>query len=78
MTDAGSDPRATLRAAGYDVGEVLGAGMEGTVVILDDDRVVKLWDRRTRADVDRLRTRLADHPGPHLRWRLDLVAGPDA
>ncbi len=51
-----SDPRETMLAAGYDVGEVLGSGMEGTVAVLDDDRVVKLWDRRTRADVDRLRS----------------------
>ena len=56
MTEARTDALATLRAAGYGVGEVLGAGMEGTVAALDDDRVVKLWDRRTRDDVDRLRT----------------------
>ena len=46
----------TLREAGLPVTEVLGAGMEGTVAALDDDRVVKLWDRRSRADLEGLRT----------------------
>ena len=50
-----SDPQTLLRAAGFDVGEVLGSGMEGAVAVLDDERVAKVWDRRGRADVDRLR-----------------------
>jgi aminoglycoside phosphotransferase (APT) family kinase protein len=44
-----------LRAAGFDVSDVLGEGMEGLVAVLDEERVVKLWDRRDRADVERLR-----------------------
>jgi len=45
-----------LRDAGFPVTEVLGAGMEGTVAGLDAERVVKLWDSRGPADLERLRT----------------------
>ena len=50
------DPVARLRAAGYPVTHEVGRGMEGVVTALDDDRVVKVWDRRPRAEIDRLRT----------------------
>jgi hypothetical protein len=45
-----------LRAAGYPVTHEVGRGMEGVVAGLDDERVVKVWDRRPRVEVDRLRT----------------------
>lgn len=45
-----------LRAAGYSVTHEVGRGMEGAVIALDDQRVVKVWDRRPRVEVDRLRT----------------------
>lgn len=45
-----------LRAAGFPVTHEVGRGMEGVVAALDDERVVKAWDRRPRAEVDRLRT----------------------
>jgi hypothetical protein len=45
-----------LRAAGYPVTHEIGRGMEGVVAALDDTRVVKVWDRRPREEVDRLRT----------------------
>lgn len=51
-----SDPIARLWAAGYPVTHEVGRGMEGVVTALDDERVVKVWDRRTRREVDRLRT----------------------
>ncbi|MGI8645255.1 MAG: phosphotransferase [Nocardioides sp.] len=44
-----------IREAGFPVTGMLGAGMEGAVAALDDTRVVKLWDRRDRAEVERLR-----------------------
>lgn len=44
-----------LRSAGYPVTHEVGRGMEGVVAALDDDRVVKVWDRRPREEVDRLR-----------------------
>lgn len=50
------DALALMRAAGFAVTHELGRGMEGVVASLDDERVVKVWDRRPRAEVDRLRT----------------------
>lgn len=50
------DPLATMRAAGFAVTHEVGRGMEGVVAALDHERVVKVWDRRLRAEVDRLRT----------------------
>lgn len=44
-----------LRAGGYPVTHEIGRGMEGVVAALDDDRVVKVWDRRPREEVERLR-----------------------
>ncbi len=44
-----------LRAAGLPVTHEVGRGMEGVVAALDDGRVVKVWDRRPRTEVDRLR-----------------------
>jgi len=49
-------PLDTLRSLGYPVTGLLGSGMEGVVAALDEERVVKLWDRRGRAEVDQLRT----------------------
>lgn len=49
-------PLERLRAAGYPVTHEVGRGMEGVVAALDDQRVVKVWDRRPRVEVDRLRT----------------------
>ena len=51
-----SQPIVRLRAAGYPVTHEIGRGMEGFVAALDDERVVKVWDRRPRAEVDRLGT----------------------
>lgn len=51
-----TDPIARLWAAGYPVTHEVGRGMEGVVTALDAERVVKVWDRRPRAEVDRLRT----------------------
>jgi aminoglycoside phosphotransferase (APT) family kinase protein len=45
-----------LVAAGYRPGLVIGAGMEGVVVDLGDDLVVKTWHTRGRHDLDRLRS----------------------
>ena len=50
-----SDALTLLSAAGFPATEVLGAGMEGTVAVLDEERAVKLWDFRDRTDIDRLR-----------------------
>jgi hypothetical protein len=52
----GTDPLERLRAAGYPVTHEVGRGMEGVVAALDEERVVKVWDRRPRVEVDRLRT----------------------
>lgn len=46
---------ARLRTAGYPVTHEVGRGMEGVVAALDEEHVVKVWDRRPRAEVDRLR-----------------------
>lgn len=43
-----------LQDHGYAVGEVLGSGMEGTVVGLDGGLVAKVWFRRTEAEATRL------------------------
>ena len=51
-----ADALERLRAAGYDVTHEVGRGMEGVVAALDGERVVKVWDRRPRAEVERLRT----------------------
>ena len=51
-----ADPLAVMRAAGFPVTHELGRGMEGVVGALDDQRVVKVWDRRPRPEVERLRT----------------------
>ncbi|MCY7402050.1 MAG: phosphotransferase [Nocardioides sp.] len=51
-----TDPLASLRAAGFAVTHEIGRGMEGVVSALDDEHVVKVWDRRLRAEVERLRT----------------------
>lgn len=71
----------TLRDAGFPVTEVIGAGMEGAVAGLDDERVVKLWDSRGRADLERLRTfyDAVHHAGLALRVPriLDIVAVGD-
>ena len=48
-------PLASMRAAGFAVTHELGRGMEGVVAALDDERVVKLWDRRPLEEVERLR-----------------------
>lgn len=50
------DPLAVMRAAGFAVTHEVGRGMEGVVAALDDQRVVKVWDRRPRVEVERLRT----------------------
>ena len=50
-----TDPLTVMRTAGLDVTHELGRGMEGVVAALDDQRVVKLWDRRPLEEVERLR-----------------------
>ncbi|GAB3014761.1 hypothetical protein GCM10011376_07290 [Nocardioides flavus (ex Wang et al. 2016)] len=54
-TPSSLEPLDLLRGAGYRVTHEVGRGMEGVVAALDGDRVVKVWDRRSRAEVDRLR-----------------------
>lgn len=54
--DPVTDPVARLWAAGFPVTHEVGRGMEGVVTALDDDRVVKVWDRRPHEEVERLRT----------------------
>lgn len=56
MSPDPTDRLAALRAAGYPVTHEVGRGMEGVVAALDDRRVVKVWDRRPREEIDRLRT----------------------
>lgn len=51
-----TDPLAVMRTAGFGVTHEVGRGMEGVVAALDDQRVVKLWDRRPLGEVERLRT----------------------
>ena len=46
---------AFLHEQGYRVGEVLGSGMEGTVLDLGDERVVKIWTTRSTEDLATLR-----------------------
>ena len=50
-----TEPLAVMRTAGFAVTHELGRGMEGVVAALDDERVVKLWDRRPLEEVERLR-----------------------
>ena len=50
-----TDPLAVMRSAGFAVTHELGRGMEGVVAALDDQWVVKLWDRRPLEEVERLR-----------------------
>ncbi|MFC0623658.1 phosphotransferase family protein [Kribbella deserti] len=45
-----------LRPAGYRPREVLGAGMEGTVLALGDDLIAKIWHRRTPDALKTLKT----------------------
>ena len=47
--------RAALADAGLRPGRLLGAGMEGVVLELDDDTVVKVWHHRPPAELERLR-----------------------
>jgi phosphotransferase family enzyme len=53
---AGVNERAIrlLRRHGLEPGDVLGQGMEGTVVDLSPDEVAKIWHGRSRADIDAL------------------------
>lgn len=67
------DPIARLRAAGYPVTHEVGRGMEGVVAALDDERVVKVWDRRPRAEVGRLRTFYAAVEEGFARVGVDLA-----
>ncbi len=52
----GVDERATslLRRHGWEPGEVLGAGMEGTVLDVSAENVAKIWHGRSRNDVEML------------------------
>ncbi|WP_231443218.1 aminoglycoside phosphotransferase family protein [Brevibacterium zhoupengii] len=45
---------ALLRARGWKPGEILGSGMEGTVVDLSADEVAKVWHERRPADLEPL------------------------
>ena len=47
---------APLRRAGLEPGDVLGSGMEGTVVAVPEDRVAKAWHARASSEVERLRS----------------------
>jgi Ser/Thr protein kinase RdoA (MazF antagonist) len=67
------DPLARLRAAGFPVTHEVGRGMEGVVAALDDERVVKVWDRRPRDEVDRLRTFYAAVEAGFERAGVDLA-----
>ena len=55
-----------MRSAGFAVTHELGRGMEGVVAALDAEHVVKVWDRRPLAEVERLRT-FYDAVGAGLR-----------
>lgn len=44
----------TLSSLGYSPGEVLGSGMEGTVIALGSDLVAKVWHRRSAAELSTL------------------------
>jgi aminoglycoside phosphotransferase (APT) family kinase protein len=45
-----------LRELGYQPGEVLGSGVEGTVIALGDDSVAKIWSNRVATELERLKT----------------------
>lgn len=45
---------ALLQRHGWQPAEILGAGMEGTVVALSATKVAKVWHGRSRADLDAL------------------------
>ena len=51
----GEDACDLLRRAGFDVGFVLGSGMEGVVVSLDPGQVAKVWFERPEDEVSRLK-----------------------
>jgi len=40
-----------LRDRGYEPGEVLGSGMEGTVIALGGGRVAKIWGARAPSEL---------------------------
>ena len=48
------DAAGLVREAGFDVGGVLGSGMEGVVFALDAGRVITVWFDRPEGDVSRL------------------------
>ncbi|MCW2845594.1 MAG: putative aminoglycoside phosphotransferase [Nocardioides sp.] len=56
-----------LRDTGHRPGDVLGSGMEGTVVDLGGDLVAKIWHRRQAGELETLRTfydAVAGRPSP--------------
>ena len=57
-----------LRRAGYRPADVLGSGMEGTVLDLGDDLVAKVWHRRAESELETLKTfyEAVAHAGPAI------------
>ena len=62
-----------LRAAGHAPGEVIGAGMEGTVVALEDGLVAKVWHRRTVAELRTLQSFYAAVSGAGIPLATPVV-----
>jgi len=73
-----ADALAALADRGLVAGAVLGAGMEGVVLALDDDQIAKVWHGRSRTELERLRTftgALADAGLPFATPRvLDVIS----
>lgn len=55
MTTVSEEWRQLLARSGYQPGEVLGSGMEGTVLDLGADLVAKVWHRRSAEELAALR-----------------------
>lgn len=80
-TRLSADALAALADRGLVPGEVLGAGMEGVVLALDDNHVAKVWHGRSAAELERLRTftaGLAEAGLPFATPRvLDVISAGD-
>lgn len=70
-----------LRLRGWTIGESLGAGIEGTVIALDDDTVAKIWHGRTATDLDQLERFTAALDEAHFPFGtprvLDIISEHD-
>ena len=71
---------ALLRAHGWRPGEILGSGMDGTVVDLSADEVAKVWHDRRSADLEpllRFGSALEQSPIPFRCSRTIEILGED-